>query len=81
MAGLMSQMSKSMQVIGITHLPQVAAKGNVHLLVSKAESTNRTQTVIKELKEEERVDELAKMLSGKSITESSLSNARDLLNT
>jgi DNA repair protein RecN (Recombination protein N) len=81
MAGLMSQMSKSMQVIGITHLPQVAAKGNAHLLVSKAESTNRTQTVIKELKEEERVDELAKMLSGKSITESSLSNARDLLNT
>jgi DNA repair protein RecN (Recombination protein N) len=81
MAGLMSQMSKSMQVIGITHLPQVAAKGNVHLLVSKAESTNRTQTVINELKEEERVDELAKMLSGKSITESSLSNARDLLNT
>lgn len=81
MAGLMSQMSKSMQVIGITHLPQVAAKGNVHLLVSKVESTNRTQTVIKELKEEERVDELAKMLSGKSITESSLSNARDLLNT
>jgi DNA repair protein RecN (Recombination protein N) len=81
MAGLMSQMSKSMQVIGITHLPQVAAKGNVHLLVSKAESTNRAQTVIKELKEEERVDELAKMLSGKSITESSLSNARDLLNT
>jgi DNA repair protein RecN (Recombination protein N) len=49
--------------------------------VSKAESTNRAQTVIKELKEEERVDELAKMLSGKSITESSLSNARDLLNT
>ena len=81
MAFLMSQMSKSMQVIGITHLPQVAAKGNIQLLVSKSESTNRTQTSIKELKAEERVEELAKMLSGKSITKSSMSNARDLLNT
>ena len=77
----MSQMSKSMQVVGITHLPQVAAKGNVQLLVSKSESTDRTQTRIKELNAEERVEELAKMLSGKSITESSMSNARDLLNT
>ena len=81
MADLMSQMSKSMQVISITHLPQVAAKGRVQLLVSKSETSDKTQTNIKELLPEERITELAKMLSGKTITDSSLSNARDLLNT
>ncbi len=81
MANLMSQMSKSMQVISITHLPQVAAKGSVQLLVSKLETSEKVQTNIKELLPEERIVELAKMLSGKAITDSSLSNARDLLNT
>ena len=81
MADLMSQMSKSMQVISITHLPQVAAKGSVQLLVSKLETSEKAQTNIKELLSEERIVELAKMLSGKTITDSSLSNARDLLNT
>ena len=81
MADLMSQMSKSMQVISITHLPQVAAKGSVQLLVSKLETSEKAQTNIKELLPEERIVELAKMLSGKTITDSSLSNARDLLNT
>ncbi|MGB1932226.1 MAG: DNA repair protein RecN, partial [Flavobacteriales bacterium] len=81
MADLMSQMSKSMQVISITHLPQVAAKGSVQLLVSKLETSEKPQTKIKELLPEERIVELAKMLSGKTITDSSLSNARDLLNT
>ena len=81
MADLMSQMSKSMQVISITHLPQVAAKGSVQLLVSKMETSEKAQTNIKELLPEERIVELAKMLSGKTITDSSLSNARDLLNT
>tara|TARA_Y100000991_G_scaffold194384_1_gene162994 strand:- start:887 stop:2545 length:1659 start_codon:yes stop_codon:yes gene_type:complete len=80
MADLMSRMSNSMQVISITHLPQVAAKGSVHLLVSKIESSNKEQTIIKELTSDERIYELAKMLSGKSITDSSLSNAKDLLN-
>ena len=81
MADLMSQMSKSMQVISITHPPQVAAKGSVQLLVSKLETSEKAQTNIKELLPEERIVELAKMLSGKTITDSSLSNARDLLNT
>ena len=49
MADLMSQMSKSMQVISITHLPQVAAKGSVQLLVSKLETSEKAQTNIKEL--------------------------------
>ena len=70
-----------MLVISITHLPQVAAKGSVHLLVSKLESLKKEQTIIKELSPDERIYELAKMLSGKSITNSSLSNAKDLLNT
>ena len=81
MADLMNQMSQSMQVVSITHLPQVAAKGNAHLLVSKSELSEKAQTSIKELVGEDRIVELAKMLSGKSITDSSLSNARDLLNT
>tara|TARA_Y100000589_G_C27196975_1_gene647304 strand:- start:584 stop:2242 length:1659 start_codon:yes stop_codon:yes gene_type:complete len=80
MADLMNRMSNSMQVISITHLPQVAAKGSVHLLVSKIESSNKEKTIIKELTSDERIHELAKMLSGKSITDSSLSNAKDLLN-
>lgn len=80
MASLMGQMSINMQVIGITHLPQVAAKGNCQLLVSKKESANKTQTSIRELSKSERINELAKMLSGQSITKSSLSNAQDLLN-
>ena len=80
MADLMSQMSKFMQVISITHLPQVAAKGNVQLLVSKSETSEKAKTNIKKLLPEERIVELAKMLSGKAITDSSLSNARDLLN-
>ena len=81
MANLMSQMSKFMQVISITHLPQVAARGSVHLFVSKLETSKKVQINIKELAPEERIVELAKMLSGKAITDSSLSNARDLLNT
>lgn len=81
MADLMSQMSKTMQVVSITHLPQVAAKGNSHFLVSKSELSQKAQTSIKELEGEDRIIELAKMLSGKSITNSSLSNAKDLLNT
>jgi DNA repair protein RecN (Recombination protein N) len=68
-------------VISITHLPQVAAKGNVQLLVSKSESSEKANTYIEELVGEDRIRELAKMLSGESITESSMSNARDLLNT
>lgn len=81
MAELMKKMSSNMQVISITHLPQVAAKASSQLLVSKIEDNSKTITTIKELNEKERVEELASMLSGKSITESSLKNANDLLNT
>lgn len=81
MAELMKKMSANMQVISITHLPQVAAKANSQLLVSKVENENKTVTTIKALSKDERVVELANMLSGQSITESSLKNADDLLNT
>ena len=81
MAELMKKMSANMQVISITHLPQVAAKANSQLLVTKVENDNKTTTTIKSLSKDERVVELANMLSGQSITESSLKNADDLLNT
>jgi len=81
MAELMKKMSTNMQVISITHLPQVAAKANSQLLVSKFENENKTVITIKSLNKDERVVELANMLSGQSITESSLKNADDLLNT
>ena len=81
MAELMKKMSLNMQVISITHLPQVAAKANSQLLVSKIEDVNKTITTIKELSKTERIEELASMLSGQSVTESSLKNADDLLNT
>jgi DNA repair protein RecN (Recombination protein N) len=81
MAELMKKMSANMQVISITHLPQVAAKANSQLLVAKVENDNKTTTTIKSLSKDERVVELANMLSGQSITESSLKNADDLLNT
>ena len=68
------------QVISITHLPQIAAKGDFHYLVYKEDSKKATLTHIKQLQQEERIQEIAHMLSGSNITESAVSNARDLLN-
>lgn len=76
---IMEKLSENMQVIAITHLPQIASKGNVHYSVYKDEISDNTQTNIRELKPEERVLELAKMLSGNNPGESALQNARDLL--
>ncbi len=72
---IISTLSESMQVIDITHLPQVASKGDSHFLVYKSGSTTR----IRELSADERVEEIAKMLSGDTITEAALSQARILL--
>ena len=77
---LMKEMGNDIQVISITHLPQVAAKGNCQMLVKKIEKNNLTETKIVKLKDNERIIELAKMLSGEKITESSLLNAKELLN-
>jgi len=77
---IMKSMSGNMQVINITHLPQVAAKGDYHYLVYKYDQKKESITDIKLLGPEERVLELAKMLSGEELTEAAISNARELLN-
>ena len=80
MANLMLKMSKKMQIISITHLPQVAAKGNHHYNIYKYESLGTTNTEIKKLNNRERVEEIAKMLSGDKISSSALNHAKQLLN-
>ena len=75
MAHIMSQMSQQMQVITITHLPQIAAKGNQHYKVYKEELNNTTTTSLKQLSEDERIVEIAEMLSGKNISDSALTHA------
>ena len=80
MAHIMSQMSRKMQVITITHLPQIAAKGNQHYKVYKEEVNHITTTKLKQLSEDERIVEIAEMLSGKTISDSALTHARELLN-
>ncbi|WP_397447183.1 DNA repair protein RecN [Polaribacter sp. R77954] len=78
-AGIMQQMSNNMQVIAITHLPQIAAKGKHHYKVFKKEIKGVTTTNLKQLSDEERVVEIAEMLSGKDISESALTHAKELL--
>ena len=80
MAHIMSQMSRKMQVITITHLPQIAAKGNQHYKVYKEEVNHITTTNLKQLSEDERIVEIAEMLSGKNISDSAIIHARELLN-
>jgi DNA repair protein RecN (Recombination protein N) len=78
-AAIMQQMSKNMQVIAITHLPQIAAKGSNHYKVYKDEVNGVTTTNLKELSSEERIIEIAEMLSGKDISDSALTHAKELL--
>lgn len=77
---LISRISKGRQVLNITHLPQVASKGDYHYKVFKYDDVNTTHTAMKLLTTEERVTELAQMLSGESITPEAIQNARVLLN-
>ncbi len=79
MGEIMEAMGRTMQVITITHLPQIAAKGTSHFKVYKEETASYTHTHIKELTPEERVAEIAAMMSGKNISESAKEHARDLL--
>ncbi|AGY54200.1 DNA repair protein recN [Bacteroidales bacterium CF] len=80
MGNLLDELSKKMQIFAITHLPQIACKGNCHLLVYKEiDGTGTTKTNIKEIHGEERVTEVARMLSGAELTEASIANARVLL--
>ncbi len=76
---IMERLSKNMQVIAITHLPQIASKGDTHFRVYKNEKDEITNTNITKLDEEERILELAKMLSGDHPSQSAIQNARELL--
>ncbi len=78
---VMEQLSQFLQVVTITHLPQIASKGQSHFLVYKNDTGKIPSTKIKKLTEEERVLEIAKMLSGSKPGESALQNARELLNS
>ncbi|MBQ3635350.1 MAG: DNA repair protein RecN [Bacteroidales bacterium] len=79
MGGIMEAMSESMQVISITHLPQVAAHGNRHYRVFKQDTSDRTISHIALLDDAERVTEIAKMLSGAQVTDAARENAKQLL--
>jgi DNA repair protein RecN (Recombination protein N) len=77
---IMKEMSENMQVFAITHLPQIAAKGKQHYKVFKYTNNNTTVSELKLLTSEERIVEIAEMLSGKSISDSALNHAKALLN-
>ncbi|HBK29894.1 MAG TPA: DNA repair protein RecN [Parabacteroides sp.] len=79
MGSIMRRLGEKMQVFAITHLPQIASKGKAHYYVYKQDLEEKTVTRIKRLTKEERIKEIARMLSGSSLTEASLANARDLL--
>ena len=80
MGEMMKEISDKIQVITITHLPQVASKGLSHYKVYKTDNEQYTTTNIKELSTEERIEELAQMLSGSKINEAAILNAQSLLN-
>lgn len=80
MGEIMKEMSNKMQVFTITHLPQIAAKGDSHFKVFKTDTTEATHTQLKQLHKEERIVEIAQMLGGLNITDSALSHAKQLLN-
>ncbi|MGB3592433.1 MAG: DNA repair protein RecN [Nonlabens sp.] len=80
MAGIMKDMSKGMQIMTITHLPQIAAAGKDHLLVRKSNDSERTTSQIVRLDHAGRVEEVAQMLSGGTISSAARENARILLN-
>ena len=80
MGEIMKEMSTTMQVFAITHLPQIAAKGSSHYKVSKRNQGDTTISELNLLTSEERIQQIAEMLSGKDITDSALQHAKALLN-
>ena len=76
---ILLDISKEIQLIVITHLPQVAAKANYHYKVEKFDDSNKNTTIINLLNENERLDELAKMLSGETISLAAIENAKALI--
>jgi DNA repair protein RecN (Recombination protein N) len=80
MANMMQQMSEQHQVIVITHLPQIASSGDCHYYVYKDNTAAKSVSMIKELNEEERITEIAKMIGGDQPSEAAFENAKELLN-
>ncbi|MBR4218148.1 MAG: DNA repair protein RecN, partial [Bacteroidales bacterium] len=78
-AAMMQDISQQRQLLVITHLPQVAAKGKLHYYIYKEIIDNNTYTNIRKLKEEEREQEIAKMMSGKQISAAALQAAKELI--
>ena len=81
MGQMICRMGENMQVLAITHLPQVAAKGSAHFVVEKSASGDASVSSVRRLSEEERVQEIARLLSGEQITPEAVANARILLGT
>ena len=79
MGQILEQMSKAVQVLNITHLPQIAAKGSNHYKVYKFDLNNQTFTSIKKLSDQERVEEIAQMLSGENYSNTAMETAKELL--
>ncbi len=79
MGTIIKSFSSTTQIINITHLPQIAARGDAHFRVYKLEENDRTITSIKQLTENERIEELAKMVGGDKLTDTTISAARELL--
>ena len=80
MATIMHQLSRSMQVFSITHLPQIAAKGDHHFKVYKKDTNDKTATHLIKLNDEDRIVEIAQMLGGEKISTSAIAHAKQLLN-
>jgi len=80
MGEMMERLSEKMQVMSITHLPQIASKGKTHFYVYKQSDDTSTATFVKELQGSDRVMVLAQMLSGDNPTEGAIANAKELLN-
>ncbi len=79
MGNILKTFSTSTQIINITHLPQIAAKGDTHFLVYKYDENGKTYTSIRQLNDSERLDELAKMVGGNEITGTTLKTAKELI--
>ena len=76
---MMGDIARHIQVIAITHLPQVAAHGTSHLRVYKTDTTTQTVTAVQQLSKEEHINEIARMLSGSEVNEAAINNARELI--
>ena len=76
---ILKAMGKAMQVIAITHLPQIAGKGQSHYLVFKSSGDELTRTQLKKLNHKERIQEIAKMLSNEKVSDAAIKTARELM--